>query len=150
MKGVPAFRKFAGVTFYSEGWGLYSEKLAKDMGLYTDPARDFGRLQLELHRAIRLVVDSGLHYKRWSRETAIKYVEDNRADAPGGIVKAIERYIIYPGQATAYMVGRLKISELRYKALGKKFDIRGFHNTVLKSGSVPLDVLEEQVDAWIA
>ena len=153
LKGVPAFRKFGGVTAYSEGWGLYSEKLAKDMGLYTDPARDFGRLQLELHRAIRLVVDSGLHYKRWSRETAIKYVEDNSADAPGGIVKAIERYIIYPGQATAYMVGRLKISELRdkaQKALGKKFDIRGFHDTVLKSGPVPLDVLEEQVDGWIA
>ena len=153
LKGVPAFRKFGGVTAYSEGWGLYSEKLAKDMGLYTDPARDFGRLQLELHRAIRLVVDSGLHYKRWSRETAIKYVEDNSADAPGGIVKAIERYIIYPGQATAYMVGRLKISELRdkaQKALGKKFDIRGFHDTVLKSGPMPLDVLEEQVDAWVA
>jgi len=153
LKDVPAFRKFGGVTAYSEGWGLYSEKLAKDMGLYTDPARDFGRLQLELHRAIRLVVDSGLHHKRWTRERAIKYVEDNSADAPGGIVKAIERYIIYPGQATAYMVGRLKISELRdkaQKALGKKFDVRGFHDTVLKSGPVPLDVLEEQVDSWIA
>lgn len=153
LKDVPAFRQFGGVTAYSEGWGLYSEKLAKDMGLYTDPARDFGRLQLELHRAIRLVVDSGLHHKRWTREQAIKYVEDNSADAPGGIVKAIERYIIYPGQATAYMVGRLKISELRdkaQKALGKKFDVRGFHDTVLKSGPVPLDVLEEQVDAWIA
>jgi uncharacterized protein (DUF885 family) len=153
LKDVPAFRKFGGVTAYSEGWGLYSEKLAKDMGLYTDPARDFGRLQLELHRAIRLVVDSGLHHKRWTREQAIKYVEDNSADAPGGIVKAIERYIIYPGQATAYMVGRLKISELRDKAqktLGKKFDVRGFHDTVLKSGPVPLDVLEEQVDSWIA
>lgn len=153
LKDVPAFRQFGGVTAYSEGWGLYSEKLSKDMGLYTDPARDFGRLQLELHRAIRLVVDSGLHHKRWTREQAIKYVEDNSADAPGGIVKAIERYIIYPGQATAYMVGRLKISELRdkaQKALGKKFDVRGFHDTVLKSGPVPLDVLEEQVDAWIA
>jgi uncharacterized protein (DUF885 family) len=153
LKDVPAFRKFGGVTAYSEGWGLYSEKLAKDMGLYTDPARDFGRLQLELHRAIRLVVDSGLHHKRWTREQAIKYVEDNSADAPGGIVKAIERYIIYPGQATAYMVGRLKISELRdkaQKALGSKYDVRGFHDTVLKSGPVPLDVLEEQVDAWIA
>ena len=153
LKDVPTFRQFGGVTAYSEGWGLYSEKLAKDMGLYTDPARDFGRLQLELHRAIRLVVDSGLHHKRWTREQAIKYVEDNSADAPGGIVKAIERYIIYPGQATAYMVGRLKISELRgkaQKALGKKFNIRGFHDTVLKSGPVPLDVLEEQVDAWIA
>ena len=153
LKDVPAFRQFGGVTAYSEGWGLYSEKLAKDMGLYTDPARDFGRLQLELHRAIRLVVDSGIHHKRWTREQAIKYVEDNSADAPGGIVKAIERYIVYPGQATAYMVGRLKISELRdkaQKALGKKFDVRGFHDTVLKSGPVPLDVLEEQVDAWIA
>lgn len=153
LKDVPAFRQFGGVTAYSEGWGLYSEKLAKDMGLYTDPARDFGRLQLELHRAIRLVVDSGLHHKRWTREQAIKYVEDNSADAPGGIVKAIERYIIYPGQATAYMVGRLKISELRdkaRKALGAKYDVRGFHDTVLKSGPVPLDVLEEQVDAWIA
>ncbi|GAA3740860.1 uncharacterized protein (DUF885 family) [Sphingorhabdus rigui] len=153
LKDVPAFRQFGGVTAYSEGWGLYSEKLAKDMGLYTDPARDFGRLQLELHRAIRLVVDSGLHHKRWTREQAIKYVEDNSADAPGGIVKAIERYIIYPGQATAYMVGSLKISELRDKAqraLGKKFDVRGFHDTVLKSGPVPLDILEEQVDAWIA
>ena len=123
------------------------------MGLYTDPYRDFGRLQLELHRAIRLVVDSGLHHKRWTREQAIKYVEDNSADAPGGIVKAIERYIIYPGQATAYMVGRLKISALRDKAqaaLGDKFDMRGFHDVVLKDGPVPLDVLEEQVDAWIA
>ena len=124
LKDIPAFRKFGGVTAYSEGWGLYSEKLAKDMGLYADPARDFGRLQLELHRAIRLVVDSGLHHKRWTREQAIKYVEDNSADAPGGIVKAIERYIIFPGQATAYMVGRLKISELRdkaQKALGAKY-----------------------------
>lgn len=153
LKDVPPFRRFGGVTAYSEGWGLYSEKLAKDMGLYTDPYRDFGRLQLELHRAIRLVVDSGLHHKRWTREQAIKYVEDNSADAPGGIVKAIERYIIYPGQATAYMVGRLKISELRAKAeksLGRKFDIRGFHDVVLKNGPVPLDVLEQQVDLWVA
>ena len=105
------------MTAYSEGWGLYSEKLAKDMGLYTDPARDFGRLQLELHRAIRLVVDSGLHHKRWTREQAIKYVEDNSALTHlAGSSKPIERYIIYPGQATAYMVGRLKISELRDKA----------------------------------
>ena len=150
---MPPFRRFGGFTAYTEGWGLYSEKLAKDMGLYTDPYRDFGRLQLELHRAIRLVVDSGLHHKRWTREQAIKYVADNSADAPGGIVKAIERYIIYPGQATAYMVGRLKISALRDKAqaaLGEKFDIRGFHDVVLKNGPVPLDVLEEQVDAWIA
>lgn len=152
LKDVPPFRQFGGVTAYTEGWGLYSEKLAKDMGLYTDPYRDFGRLQLELHRAIRLVVDTGMHHKRWTREQAIKYVEDNSADAPGGIVKAIERYAVYPGQATAYMIGRLKISELRdkaQKALGDRFDVRGFHDVVLKSGPVPLDVLEEQVDAWV-
>jgi uncharacterized protein (DUF885 family) len=152
LKDVPNFRKFGGITAYSEGWGLYSEKLAKDMGLYTDPYRDFGRLQLELHRAIRLVVDSGLHHKRWSREQAIRYVENNSADAPGGIVKAIERYIVYPGQATAYMVGRLKISSLRDKAqqaLGKEFDVRSFHDVILSSGPLPLDILEEQVDAWV-
>lgn len=152
LKDVPNFRKFGGVTAYSEGWGLYSEKLAKDMGLYPDPYRDFGRLQLELHRAIRLVVDTGLHHKRWTREQAIKYVLDNSADAPGGVVKAIERYIVYPGQATSYMIGRLKISELRDKAqaaLGPKFDIRGFHDVVLTGGPVPLDILEERVDAWV-
>jgi uncharacterized protein (DUF885 family) len=150
---VPPFRQFGGYTAYGEGWGLYSEKLCKEMGAYADPYRDFGRLQLELHRAIRLVVDSGLHHKRWSREQAIKYVEDNSADAPGGIVKAIERYAVYPGQATAYMVGKLKIEELRGKAereLGPKFDIKGFHDTVLLSGAMPLDMLEARVDAWIA
>ncbi len=123
------------------------------MGLYTDPYRDFGRLQLELHRAIRLVVDTGIHHKKWTRAQAIKYVEDNSADAPGGIVKAIERYIVFPGQATAYMIGRLKISELRDRArntLGERFDVRAFHDIILKDGPVPLDVLEEQVDRWIA
>lgn len=152
LKDVPAFRRFGGVTAYSEGWGLYAEKLGKDMGLYTDPYRDFGRLQLELHRAIRLVVDTGIHHKKWTREQAIKYVEDNSADAPGGIVKAIERYIIFPGQANAYMIGRLKISGLRAmaeKALGAKFDIRAFHDVVLRSGPVPLDVLETRVNAWV-
>ncbi|QAY75290.1 DUF885 family protein [Sphingosinicella sp. BN140058] len=149
---VPPFRQFGGFTAYSEGWGLYSERLAKDMGQYKDPYRDFGRLQLELHRAIRLVVDSGLHHKRWTRAQAIKYVEDNSADAKGGIVKAIERYIVYPGQATAYMVGKLKIEELRERAraaLGDRFDIKGFHDAVLLSGPVPLDILERNVDDWI-
>jgi uncharacterized protein (DUF885 family) len=150
---VPPFRQFGGFTAYSEGWGLYAERLGKDMGQYKDPYSDFGRLQLELHRAIRLVVDSGLHHKRWTREQAIKYVEDNSADAKGGIVKAIERYIVYPGQATAYMVGKLKIEELRdraQKALGDRFDYKGFHDAVLLSGPVPLDILERNVDAWIA
>ncbi|MCY7281257.1 MAG: DUF885 domain-containing protein [Sphingomonas bacterium] len=150
---VPPFRQFSGYTATDEGWGLYAEKLCKEMGLYTDPYRDFGRLQLELHRAIRLVVDSGLHHKRWSRGQAIKYVEDNSADAKGGIVKAIERYIVYPGQATAYMVGKLKIEELRARAkaaLGAKYDDRGFHDTVLLAGSMPLGLLEKRIDGWIA
>jgi len=149
---VPPFRQFSGYTATDEGWGLYAEKLCKEMGLYQDPYRDFGRLQLELHRAIRLVVDSGIHHKRWTREQAIKYVEDNSADAKGGIVKAIERYIVYPGQATAYMVGKLKIEELRAKAkaeLGTKYDDRGFHDTILLAGSMPLEILEVRVNEWI-
>jgi uncharacterized protein (DUF885 family) len=153
LKDVPAFRKFGDVAAYTEGWVPYSEKLAKDIDMYADLARDLGRLQMELHCAIRLVVDIRLKYKRWSREMATKCAEDQSADTPGGIVKAIEGYIIYPGQATTCMVGRLKISEPldnAQKVLGKKFDVRGFHDTVLKSGPVPLDVLEEQVDSWIA
>ncbi len=152
LKDVPAFRKFGGYTAYSEGWGLYSEKLAKDMGQYRNPYSDFGRLQLELHRAVRLVVDSGIHYKKWSREDAVAYALANTAETPGAIEKAMSRYVIFPGQATAYMIGRLKISELRAraeKALGPKFDIKGFHDVVLTNGAVPLDVLESQVDAWI-
>jgi uncharacterized protein (DUF885 family) len=154
LKNVPAFRKFGGNSAYSAGWGLYSEKLAKEIGQYQDPSSDFGRLQLELHRAIRLVVDSGIHGPlHWSREQAVQYTIDNSAEPAGGIQKAIERYVVYPGQATAYMVGRLKISELRdraQKAMGAKFDIKAFHTVVLKTGAVPLDILEENVDAWIA
>jgi uncharacterized protein (DUF885 family) len=150
---VPPFRQFSGYTATDEGWGLYAEKLCKEMGLYQDPYRDFGRLQLELHRAIRLVVDSGIHHKRWTREQAIRYVEDNSADAKGGIVKAIERYVVYPGQATAYMVGKLRIEELRAKAkaaLGARYDDRQFHDTILLAGSMPLELLEKRVDDWIA
>lgn len=150
---LPAFRKFGGVTAYSEGWGLYSEKLAKEMGQYSDPLRDFGRLQMELHRAIRLVVDTGIHHKRWSRARAIRYVEDNSAEPAAAATKAIERYIVFPGQATAYMIGRLKISELRARAetaLGPRFDIRAFHDVVLRNGPIPLAVLEQEVDRWSA
>ncbi len=150
---VPAFRRFGGVTAYSEGWGLYSEELGKDMGFYQDPYSDFGRLGMELWRACRLVVDTGLHHKRWSREKAIQYLTDNTPNPDGDIRKAIERYAVYPGQATAYMIGKLKIMELRGRAqseLGAKFDIRGFHDTILKSGPVPLSIMEENVDAWIA
>ena len=152
LTDLPAFRKFGGVTAYSEGWGLYAEKLAKDMGQYTDPLRDFGRLQLELHRAIRLVVDTGLHAKKWTRQQAIRYVLDNSAEPNASAVKAIERYIVMPGQATAYMIGRLKISELRERArlaLGDRFDIRAFHDVVLRSGPLPLAVLDAEVARWI-
>jgi uncharacterized protein (DUF885 family) len=123
------------------------------MGQYRDPYSDFGRLQLELHRAIRLVVDTGIHDKRWSRETAVQYVIDNSAEPEGGIQKAIERYTVYPGQATAYMVGRLKILELRDRAqaaLGSRFDIKAFHDVVLRTGAVPLDILEQNVDDYIS
>ncbi|ABC64654.1 DUF885 domain-containing protein [Erythrobacter litoralis] len=150
---LPPFRRFGGVTAYTEGWGLYSEELGKDMGFYTDPYSDFGRLGMELWRACRLVVDTGIHDKRWSREKAIQYLTDNTPNPDGDIRKAIERYIVYPGQATAYMIGKLKIMELREKArseLGDDFDIRGFHDTVLKSGPVPLSILEENIDGWIA
>jgi len=150
---VPPFRRFGGVTAYTEGWGLYSEELGKDMGFYTDPYSDFGRLGMELWRACRLVVDTGIHHKRWSREQAIQYLTDNTPNPPGDIRKAIERYIVFPGQATAYMIGKLKIMELRNKAqaeLGNDFDYSGFHDAVLTAGPVPLDILEENVDAWIA
>ncbi len=150
---LPAFRKFGGLSAYGEGWGLYAEKLAKEMGQYQNPLRDFGRLQLELHRAIRLVVDTGIHYKQWTRARAIQYVIDNSAETRASATKAIERYIVYPGQANAYMIGRLKISELRERAekeLGAAYDVRAFHDVVLRSGSVPLSVLEQEVTRWIA
>ncbi|WP_336985301.1 DUF885 domain-containing protein [Altererythrobacter aquiaggeris] len=150
---IPPFRRFGGVTAYSEGWGLYTEELGKDMGFYTDPYSDFGRLGMELWRACRLVVDTGLHHKRWSREEAIAYLSGNTPNPEGDVRKAIERYIVYPGQATAYTIGKLKIMELRSRsqaALGDAFDIRGFHDVILKSGPVPLSIMEENVDAWIA
>ncbi|MFZ1743511.1 MAG: DUF885 domain-containing protein, partial [Pontixanthobacter sp.] len=149
---VPPFRRFGGVTAYSEGWGLYSEELGKDMGFYTDPYSDFGRLGMELWRACRLVVDTGIHDKRWSREQAIQYLTDNTPNPEGDIRKAIERYVVYPGQATAYMIGKLKIMELRGRAqaeLGENFDIRAFHDVILRNGPVPLSIMEENVDAWI-
>ncbi|QLC25560.1 DUF885 domain-containing protein [Parasphingopyxis algicola] len=149
---IPPFRRFGGFTAYTEGWGLYSEELGKDMGGYTDPYSDFGRLGMELWRACRLVVDTGIHHMRWSREEAIAYLQGNTPNPEGDIRKAIERYIVYPGQATAYMIGKLKIMELRQRAmdtLGDDFDWRGFHDAVLAPGPVPLDILEVQVDAWI-
>jgi len=150
---IPSFRKFGGITAYSEGWGLYTEELGKDMGFYTDPYSDFGRLGMELWRACRLVVDTGIHHKKWSREQAIQYLTDNTPNPEGDIRKAIERYVVYPGQATAYMIGKLKIMELRARAkdaLGDKFAMGDFHDVILKSGPVPLNIMEERVDAWIA
>lgn len=149
---VPPFRQFGGFTAYTEGWGLYAEELAKDMGFYTDPYSDFGRLGMELWRACRLVVDTGIHHKRWSRAQAIQYLKDNTPNPDGDIEKAIERYIVYPGQANAYLIGKLKIMELRGRAqarLGDRFDWGGFHDAVLLTGPVPLDVLDETVGAWI-
>lgn len=149
---LPPFRRFGGWTAYTEGWGLYSEELGKDMGFYTDPYSDFGRLGMELWRACRLVVDTGIHSKRWSREEAIQYLAENTPNPQGDIVKAIERYITTPGQATAYMIGKLKIMELRamaQSALGDDFDFGGFHDAILTSGPVPLSIMEENVKAWV-
>ncbi|WP_273187079.1 DUF885 domain-containing protein [Hyphomonas adhaerens] len=152
LTGVPKFRKYGGFTAFSEGWGLYSEYLPKEMGYYSDPYDDFGRLAMEIWRAARLVVDTGIHDQHWTREQAIQYLLDNTPNPEGDARKAIERYIVMPGQATAYKIGMNKIVELREKAkaeLGDKFDIRDFHDVVLKDGAVPLDILEENVDAWI-
>ncbi len=152
LKAMPTFRKHARYTAYTEGWGLYAEALPKSLGLYTDPYADFGRLSLEMWRACRLVVDTGIHAKQWTREQAIDYLSENTAASEERIRKAIERYIVMPSQATAYKIGMLKFQELRDKAqraLGDKFDIRAYHERVLSLGAVPLDVLEEQVDLWV-
>ena len=152
MQGLPSFRRFGGYGAYAEGWGLYAEQLGKEMGFYQDPYSDFGRLSTELWRAVRLVTDTGLHAKHWSREQAIDYFRQNSLLSERDIVKEVERYITSPGQATSYKIGELKIMELRQRAqaaLGDRFDIRDFHAVVLGSGSVPLEVLEDQVDGWI-
>lgn len=153
LEGVPRFRKFGGYTAYSEGWALYCERLPREFGYYADPYSDFGRLAMELWRAARLVVDTGLHHYKWTREEAIAYLEANTPNSPGDCRKAIERYIVMPGQATAYQIGMLHIVGLREAAmasLGERFDIRAFHDLLLANGALPLDVLEEQVQAWIA
>jgi len=152
LEGVPQFRKYGRIIAYSEGWGLYSEYLPKEMGFYEDPYSDFGRLAMELWRAARLVVDTGLHYKKWTREEAIKYLTDNTPNPENDCIKAIERYIVMPGQATAYKIGMIKILELREMAkaeMGDDFDIRKFHDVVLSSGPVPLNILEDRVKAWV-
>jgi len=153
LEGVPSFRRFSGVTAYSEGWGLYSEYFPKEMGFYEDPYSDFGRLAMELWRAARLVVDTGLHDKQWTREEAVQWLLDNTPNPEGDSQKAIDRYIVMPGQATAYKIGMNKILELRARAeaeLGDAYDIRDFHDVVLANGPVPLAILEENVEAYIA
>jgi uncharacterized protein (DUF885 family) len=152
LEGIPKFRKFGGYTAYIEGWGLYSEYLPKEMGLYQDPYSDFGRLSMELWRACRLVVDTGIHKMKWTRQEGIDYYVNNTPNATSDGVKMVERHIVMPSQATAYKIGMLKILELREAAkvsLGDKFDIREFHDVVLKSGAVPLNVLEGFVDKWV-
>ncbi len=151
LKDIPRFQRFARFTAYTEGWGLYAEYLPKEMGFYQDPYSDFGRLAMELWRAVRLVVDTGIHAKKWTREQAIAYHLANTPNPKGDIVKAVERYIVVPGQATAYLIGKQKILELRERAqakMGPAFDIRAFHDHVLENGPLPLDILEERIMAW--
>ena len=150
---LPDFRKFNWFGAYGEGWALYTESLGKELGLYNDPYQYFGMLANEMHRAVRLVVDTGIHSKGWTREQAIKYSLENEARSEAGITTEIERYMAIPGQALSYKIGQLKIKELRKKAetqMGNKFDIKKFHEKVLESGVMPLALLEKKINAWIA
>ncbi len=152
LQGVPTFRKIIPFTAYSEGWALYAERLAWELGFQKDPYSNLGRLQAELFRAVRLVVDTGIHRKRWTREEAIRYMLNNTGMAEGEVTAEIERYIVNPGQACAYKVGQLKILELREKAkreLGNRFRLAEFHNVILKNGAMPMDILEQQIDKFI-
>ena len=153
QQGLPKFRRFGGYTAYVEGWGLYAESLGPELGMYGDPYQYFGRLEAELWRSIRLVVDTGLHAKGWTREQVLAYMDANSSAAQARRVSEAERYMAIPGQALAYKIGQLKISELRARAekeLGPKFDVRRFHTAVLADGALPLDVLEAKIDRWIA
>lgn len=152
LKDIPQFRKVPDFTAYIEGWGLYAEWLAKEMGAYKDPMSDFGRISTELWRAARLVVDTGIHSKKWTREQAIQYMDENTSNPHGDNVREVERYFVMPGQATAYKIGMTKIIEAREQAkakLGDQFDIRDFHDVVLKSGALPLTMMEANVNRWV-
>jgi uncharacterized protein (DUF885 family) len=153
LTGLPPFRQQGGTTAFVEGWALYSERLGKEVGFYQDPYSDYGRLNDEMLRAIRLVVDTGLHHKRWTRDQVVQFFRDHSAIDEVEIQAETDRYIVWPGQALAYKIGQLKILELRdraQKALGPKFDIRAFHDVVLGSGALPMDELEKSIDQWIA
>tara|TARA_B100000029_G_scaffold247401_1_gene244251 strand:- start:198 stop:1982 length:1785 start_codon:yes stop_codon:yes gene_type:complete len=151
-KGMPSFRKYGGYSVYSEGWALYSETLPKEVGLYKDPYSDFGRLSGELWRACRLVVDTGIHHYRWTREEGINYYLNNTANPEGECVKMVERHIVWPGQAVSYKIGMLTIQELRKHAeteLGEKFSLQDFHDVVLQNGAMPMDILQDVVYNWV-
>ncbi|TMP42794.1 DUF885 domain-containing protein [Pseudoalteromonas citrea] len=153
IKGVPMFRKFGGYTVFSEGWALYAESLGKELGLFTDPLMWYGRLVDEQLRAMRLVVDTGLHAKNWSREQAITFMINNSSMAESDVVAEVERYIAWPGQAVSYKIGQFKIQELKgyaQKALGERFDVKAFHRQILTDGAVPMAILERKIKAWVA
>jgi uncharacterized protein (DUF885 family) len=149
---LPMFRRFMGFTAFVEGWGLYSERLGYDLGLYQDPYSRFGQLTYDMWRAVRLVVDTGMHYKGWTRQQAIDFFKDNAAKTEHDIINEIDRYILWPGQALAYKIGQLKILQIRERAeiqLADKFDIRAFHDELLGAGALPLDLLEQRMDRWM-
>src|SRR6185437_3078927 len=152
LPSLPAFRQHAIYTAYIEGWGLYAERLGKEVGLYQDPVSDYGRLSGEMLRAIRLVVDTGVHAKHWNRQQMVDFFHEHSTEDEPSIQAEVDRYIAMPGQALAYKIGQLKIIELRERAktqLGAKFDIKAFHDEVLNAGALPLDVLEKRLDGWI-
>jgi uncharacterized protein (DUF885 family) len=153
QRELPKFRRYGGYTAFVEGWGLYAESLGDEMDLYTDPYAKFGQLMYDIWRASRLVVDTGMHDLRWDRQKAIDFMLANTAKQEPEVIAEIDRYIVWPGQALAYKIGQLKITELREKAkqaLGARFDIRDFHDELLKDGPLPLDQLELKMNAWIA
>jgi uncharacterized protein (DUF885 family) len=153
LTGLPEFRKYVNYTAYVEGWGLYAERLGKEVGFYQDPYSDYGRLEGDIWRGVRLVVDTGVHSQHWTRDQMVDYFHAHSALAEADVQAEVDRYIAWPSQALGYKVGQLKLLELRakaQKALGDRFDIRAFHDQVLDSGQLPLDLLEQRIDQWIA